>query len=287
MAKRKPKPQGKCIFCDGIGSSKEHVWSDWLKDIMPGPTAKKHVHWGYRTNYESNPPTKYSNVKNGDMNQRKVRKVCKKCNNGWMGGIVEAAKPIATAMILDQETNIDRKSQTDLSAWIALATIMAEFNDPPTAAIPVQDRQRLLENHCPPDHWSIYIGRYSGKEWFPIRHRHIGGNWHFMVPGQSPAYTSDNHGLQLTTYTLGGFLVHVFSTTDPDMRQRFDAWPHHPSLFQLWPLRESLFSPSQLSFNWPLTDYVGDSDVESLSNDFYDSAVRTLGLEFPPDAAGS
>ncbi len=28
-------PQGRCVFCGGTPVTKEHVWSDWLDEVIP------------------------------------------------------------------------------------------------------------------------------------------------------------------------------------------------------------------------------------------------------------
>jgi hypothetical protein len=121
----------RCIFCGGTGLSKEHIWSDWLGKIIPrsddhsqsiirdvpGPDRIRIVE-----------PFLYSHQ--GSMNSRKLRNVCKKCNNGWMSAIVNRAKPSAEMI-------------RDLAAWISLSSVMAEFTDLRTAVIPATDRKHL------------------------------------------------------------------------------------------------------------------------------------------------
>ena len=48
MIERTAKPvesQGRCIFCGGTGLSKEHIWSDWLKSLIPRNDAHGE-YWG-------------------------------------------------------------------------------------------------------------------------------------------------------------------------------------------------------------------------------------------------
>src|SRR5258706_16361731 len=102
MSKGKGMRRGRCALCGGSGMSKEPIWSDWLKAILPrvGTNSQTRIGMFYNqaTNVALIVPTP-TIVKQGDLHARKVRKVCKRCNSGWMSGIVGRAKPWAELLL--------------------------------------------------------------------------------------------------------------------------------------------------------------------------------------------
>lgn len=87
------KPPGKCVFCSGIGLTKEHVFSDWLKKLIPKTADQSDMFAGMHFNARAsefgfhNPPQ--IRRRQGSSQQRKKRIVCLKCNIGWMSETVE------------------------------------------------------------------------------------------------------------------------------------------------------------------------------------------------------
>src|SRR5437016_6546602 len=100
-SKKTKKVPGRCVFCDGTGLTKEHIWSDWLKDVIP-PT-EDHVNTDIVIHPDHNARvalvTPSQRKRQGGLNTRKMRNVCGGCNGGWMKTIVDRAKPFAEWMI--------------------------------------------------------------------------------------------------------------------------------------------------------------------------------------------
>ena len=85
------KPPGRCIFC---GVTQEHMWANWLRSYIPREltrhaTSVEKVH---PRNTEQNIQTR-----TGDPHSRRIKCVCRACNNGWMSRLQENAKPFLGA----------------------------------------------------------------------------------------------------------------------------------------------------------------------------------------------
>ena len=162
------QPQGKCIFCNGKGLSKEHIWSDWLKEIIPRNSAHGNSWAGawIDPKFQEFKWTKLprEESRQGPVISRKVRNVCKACNNGWISEVVNRAKPILKRLATGQALHLMDDDRSKLIAWLALSTIMQEFANPGTHVIQATDRQFLMENKSPPQQWSIWIGHYMRRE---------------------------------------------------------------------------------------------------------------------------
>src|SRR5262245_12065211 len=87
---------GRCIFCGKQGDmSKEHIWSDWLDEVIP----RGGDHFVTVTSFldaEGNSLPDLRQKRQGSVHTKKVRRVCRSCNGGWMSNIVNTAKQPAT-----------------------------------------------------------------------------------------------------------------------------------------------------------------------------------------------
>lgn len=135
---KKPKtqqPKGTCVFCGRsppeIQMSKEHIWSDWLQDVLPRYGTRTEA---FTTDLLKKPHT--IQVKQGDVSTKKVRVVCTECNGGWMSGIVNKAKPIAAKLISGEELQLDAGAQQALANWLGLAALMANQLPSPSTRFP-------------------------------------------------------------------------------------------------------------------------------------------------------
>lgn len=256
-AGRAPKTPGKCVFCGGTGVTKEHIWADWIKNVIPGSPTNTQITSYQMPDYSTK--TLYvvpaAKERQGRLDQRKIRNVCGGFNNGWMGRIVERAKPFVERMIQGMMVELDGGSQRDLATWIAIATTMGEFMDVSTAAIPPDDRRIVLTTEAPPEQWTIFLGRYSGRTWHPIRYRHIGLKFNEIdLPGPRGSNDSNPDKMQVTTYALGSLLIHAFSSTSRRKVSRFRRSAAQKNLFRLWPLRHGVL-------DWPIGPILGDDEV--------------------------
>src|SRR4051812_45409085 len=105
------KEPGRCIFCDGVGMTKEHIWSDWLNTIFSH--LDSHTQIRFRSERHTGDGkakvavvVPFIDTHQGAMTQRKVRNVCGKCNGGWMSGAVNRAKPWAELLICDKPARL-------------------------------------------------------------------------------------------------------------------------------------------------------------------------------------
>jgi hypothetical protein len=274
---RKPQEPGRCVFCNGTGLSKEHIWDNWLKDVIPAHPDRA-GHTQSRLHMLDNHSTKELYLlpsavfRQGSFCQRKLRNVCRKCNNEWMSQIVNLAKPFAKHMILDEPVELDREAQKYVAAWIAIITIMAEFTDAPTAGIPAADRTVLFETKQPPSSWVIFVAPFVGAEWSPAGYRHHGMRLKKRAkePQAGAAMKLADDTLQATTCTLGALLFHVFSSTDEGVRHIFHQVTAEGKLCRLWPISSDVI-------HWPDGPILGDAVADFIADSFcteFGKAVR-------------
>jgi len=195
-----------------------------------------------------------------------------------MSRVVERAKPHAKRVILGETFQLNREAQTDLAAWIGITTVVQEFaNRRGARRIPPKDRTALMNTETPPPTWSIWAARYAGEWWAPMGHYHIPLRY-------SKPRTDDEHNplsgeLQLTTFTLGEFLVHVFTATQAEMIEVYRSYIGRASnagkLQQLWPVVGD-------TLNWPPSSPFRDHEVDSLAFDWVEKQWGARGLPGRP-----
>jgi hypothetical protein len=255
----KLKGPGSCIFCGGSRLTKEHIFSNWLKSLLPSTDV--HTQTLADPFAKENPVTQ--KTRPGTLTQWKIRKVCAICNSGWMSQIVNRSKPFVESLILDQPIELDRQAQTSLAAWIAIATIMAEFTDSRTAAIPPGDRKILKATEQPPATWTIFAGRYRGEKFGS------GSHYRHAASGFQYAGSSQPDKFQFTTYALETFLVHAFSSTNSRlaaaMREAFSP----DKMIRIWPTADKVIS-------WPASPVIEDDHIDDLSLRGFLSLVKGM-----------
>jgi hypothetical protein len=277
------KSQGHCIFCGGTGLSKEHIWSDWLDGLIPRHD-EHGEYWGRMHRDGGSGEVEWTELpacsaRQGSVFQRKVRIVCeRRCNNGWMSCVVDRAKPHVERMILGKSFKLNRKEQTDLAAWIGVTTVIQEFaNRVGTPRIPPEDRTVLMNTEAPPLSWSIWIARYMGEWWAPMGHYHIPMSYSKRQTDGDPVPPGGE--LQLTTFTLGELLVHVFTSTQPKMIETYRSYiggaSNSAKLQQLWPIAGD-------TLVWPPSCPFQDHEVDSLAFDWVEKEWGARGLPGRP-----
>lgn len=255
--KANPKPPGKCIFCGGPGLTKRHIWADRLKRSIPRDGGSTQVlseiqiaagHAFIQPRFREH---------QGAIHSKQPRNVCKLCNGGWMRAIENAAAYFFEIMIRGGSVSLTRADQTILAAWIASTTIMGEYTDPKTQAIPPDDRRYLMDNRTPPPHWSIYIGRHNGESWKPIRYSHFGVGIAALHGNGAPELITKPN-THFTTQTLGELFIHCFGSSVPGLL-RHSADFLDPLCVPIWPVSIDVL-------RWPGDQTLNDEEANAISN---------------------
>lgn len=215
----------------------------------------------------------------GDPHSRRIKCVCRNCNNGWMGKLQEETKPFLVPMLKGNNVSFYKNGQTTLAAWVAMFVMVAEFLDRDKISISASERTWFMNKQRTPSHWRVWIGRYaqspSVQRWF----HHV-----FRFAEHEVEITADNSvslptNTQTSTILLGEYLViHVMSSAIA--RGLIRRWPLLPSvspmMCQIWPVKDRVVA-------WPPPNNLSATDVEVMANDFItrvDKVVRRRkGLE--------
>jgi hypothetical protein len=202
------KVTGKCIFCGGGSLSKEHFWPAWsVKLFPPGSHAEHYEVLVTRTEIDTLARPVEVQSRQGSTTTKKIRVVCQKCNNEWMGDIETAAKPILSRVILGRADVLDQAAQKVLAVWIALKVMVGEQNRPKDAVVTQEQRDEFKENRTIPEGMRIWIANYKGETW-RFRYRRHNATLTLPNPKVMPV---GGKNVQTTTFGFGNLLVHTMT----------------------------------------------------------------------------
>jgi hypothetical protein len=222
----------RCVFCNGSPLTEEHVLGKWSKRVVPRtmPNYKQlqAIQHATHSDFQVRPRA-------GDPRSLKVTCVCCKCNSGWMGAIQEGMKPFGIAMAQGKTIKLNPTAQLAIATWAAMITMTAEYDNPPTVAVPQDNREFFYKNKYPPPSFRIWVGHLPRKEkWINWAHHPFAiVEDDDALPGGALA----NLNSVTSTHVLGEFFVHIMSCPDLSILRRWQLPSSLSSrLIQIWPL---------------------------------------------------
>lgn len=109
-----------CAFCGAAGSSREHVWPQWIRKHAYEVVGVDHdnVARYWTTMQRPGQATVKLSKKVGNGRLSLVgRHVCKQCNEGWMSSLEMRVAPLLRPMIEGEPTEIGPEGVRVLRAW--------------------------------------------------------------------------------------------------------------------------------------------------------------------------
>jgi hypothetical protein len=243
------------------------MWANWLRAYIPR-TLDHHTVALTKVALKSNDQT--FKRQTGDPHSRRIKCVCRDCNNGWMGKLQEDAKPFLVPILEGRSATLKRNGQIIMAAWAAMMIMVAEHLDIQMVAIPAADRRWLRNNLRPPSHWRIWIGRHAA-----VSHPLFTHNVVSMVPEKEieriglEAPVAPN--TQTSTILLGKHLIiHVMSSAVA--RHIIRRWKlpvtFASSLTQIWPIISA-------EVIWPpIGDVLLDTAIDTIAQQFFRAGDR-------------
>lgn len=256
-----------CVFCGGaVKMTNEHVWGRWLKQYVK-QDMRKHSLGVSVVNRLGIPNEESSYIRAGDPLGSKVKVVCETCNNTWLSGIQDTAKPYLLPLIKGEPTVLGHDGQHVVATWATMATMTAEFllRDPVDRVVTQSERTVFMDTRAPNSDWRIWLGRYRRVRWL--------GQWvHTSIPvfdaaevAKAEAAGRPQCNMQTSTFVVGELYVHVFSGAHADFVRDWH-WKTAPRaramLAPLWPPRHDFIA-------WPING-ISDHEAIAYSKAFFD-----------------
>jgi hypothetical protein len=218
--------------------------------------------------------------RSGSSRTRKHRVVCTRCNNEWMSRLESEVKPFLLSLLHGEVLTLAEDDQNTLANWITAKTIIAEFDDAPSAATTKEERTTFFETRSPLPNWRIWIGTYAGDGEGQWRNRYLHHGLDVASRTEYPYSGKRRKNTQITTFVGEKLLVHVFSSS---FRA---AIPHDLDAPSKALLRQ--VHPFEKSFDWPTAPPISNDDAERIGHWLLDLLpkmdVATIEPIFDPNA---
>jgi hypothetical protein len=255
------KGKRKCVFCGGRVSGKgEHVWPDWLREIVPGhrPGARWRVERRVR-----GPHNKPRNWNFGVVPYtERVKCVCGDCNNHWMSNLETDVSAHLKPPIQNRPLRLNDGGQQLVATWVGLRAVILDRTFGGDNTIPQEVLDWLYEHRergkrRPPNGCGVWLGAYTNPGEHAPQHR---GN---SLRGQLKSEELDlaNPNGFDATFTVG-YLVAKIVWIEPGVGNgdfqpstSFDG-----RLAQIWPKRGLAV--------WPPPKYLSPAGVLGLADVF-------------------
>ena len=235
-----PKP---CIFCGQFGDkSREHFYPNWVASHV---TQKQPAHHTLTTSTAKGfaPAQVTREVKReGNLVTRKLRVVCRSCNNGWMSKLEETAKPILLRGFSAQPFSFSQSEQDILCRWACLKALVAENSEPELATTPHADRRDFFETQIPPPYFRIALGIHTTTFQTLCVRRAMTISFSNVI--QPPLLDGLIKNTQLLTFIFGTLVFQVLAARVTKFNLLQDAAP--PGLTVIYPSRGSPLVSSSL-----------------------------------------
>ena len=117
-----------CLFCENSADSLEHVLPQWLlRALAPDSAGRMPAKSGFFHEFDG-----YSMTRDLDSLSFKTRRVCAKCNNGWMAELEGDVQLFLSPLVEDAAADFPSSSITRLqenaeclSVWLAKTALLA------------------------------------------------------------------------------------------------------------------------------------------------------------------
>lgn len=264
MPRRLPKPPKKiqfarkCIFCEtNNANSREHFYSEWMHDLLPvGPQGT------YSGDFiDQHPKTKEvtrhdRRVKPGELYTKKMKVVCRACNNEWMSGIEEAAKPILEPLIKGEKITLGAAQLEVLAKWATLKTIVCEHDVRGVEVTPQHDRTVFMAEGAIPPYFNIYLLSHESESRIGyVRTSHAVS----LSPGEPiPPLDGRKKNTQQISVTLGQIMLHINAA-------RVDGFSIEGRLEMPAVVGRRIWPPNVVPMTWPSEPVLTNKQMRELA----------------------
>ena len=154
--------------------------------------------------------------RHGNLVNKKVKAVCKTCNNGWMSKAEMAAKEPLIRLMHRLAHTFSADDQDALARWIMIKLFVMEWDKPASPAFTQETRDafynggRYREGKLPENLFIDLLAYEGGGIWTAAFHRQA-----IWIGDEGGAPTPDSEGFvlrntQSVTFGIGYLTVHVF-----------------------------------------------------------------------------
>jgi hypothetical protein len=231
---KKMKRQRTCIFCNKKGDiSKEHFWPQWLGKYFPQTSSERYISEFFEGEAKAPKLLQNRTERQGKVITKKIRVVCKQCNNEWMSAVEEKVKPIIVSILEGSSHKLNRDQIATLSFWATVKAIVGEHAEDKMALTPSTERYLIYKHHTIPDYFRIFLGMHA-SETKAAYSRHSATISLIKDGLHPPSLPPDvRRNIQTVTFLVGPLLLHVVAVRVAGFN--IDGILNSRLLVRLWP----------------------------------------------------
>jgi hypothetical protein len=223
----------KCVFCERDVATLEHIYAEWLSEIVPGEGEMVHERGPVFPPGDDGGET----WRHPRLFTLTVRATCEDCNTGWMNRLEERVKPLITLPIQgERQTLKTGVEQTSVAAWAFKTALMLDCaQQKGVRHVPRQHYRYLYHFRHPPPNVHVRLlpyGFHEGQEYHPawVKRTRLTVNSGF---GDFKGYSF--------TFSVGHLVFQVFGVLSPQefnvrRNTRRPDGTEIDFLRQIWPL---------------------------------------------------
>jgi hypothetical protein len=182
-----------------------------------------------------------------------------------MSRLQTRVKPHLVPLIEGRWSVLTDEAQATLAAWATLFSIVHEYADPPTAAVPQEQRSLFMERQAPPPGWTIWMGyvQLDGRHPGTANHHGCVGISTYPDGLPKPLY------FQSTGFTVGTvFFQTVLFSESSGIQYDPDAVANECDLRTIHPFRGAIdLAPRVL--NWQALEGISNAFAHALGMPFF------------------
>jgi hypothetical protein len=154
-----------CIFCGAKADSKEHIFPDWINQLI------------LTTDFEGMAFT----IERGKLIEQRTHRACKAahvsarivcgdCNHGWMSNLEGAARPLLGPLMVGEQTRLTTEQQLLAAHWAVKTAMVGEAIQYHRNSFSQEDRDIVRGQGRPPLRARVSIAAYAMDEPFATQY---------------------------------------------------------------------------------------------------------------------
>lgn len=234
----------KCIFCETKNAnSREHFYPEWMHDLLPTGPQGSYTGDLIDAHPKSRVITRQDRrVKPGELYSKKMKVVCKVCNNEWMSAIEMAAKPYLRHIVAGEGITLGAPQLETIARWAVLKTLISEHDQRGIEVTPQEDRTSFMAHGTIPDYFNVYLLSHAS----PSRIGYVRNSYTVSLTREGPQPPLDDlqKNTQVVSIILGSAML--FVTAARVYGFRVEDRLHMPVVVgrRIWP-------PNVAPLEWP------------------------------------
>jgi hypothetical protein len=117
-----------CIFCGSTPTTREHIWADWARGLLPESSGyQQWVFKGRRGSKVLSREKMYN--RQGAVRTLTVKRLCEPCNSLWRGKEEERLKPLLTDLFNGAQIALTQRNQEELTEYLTAKILTIDWLD--------------------------------------------------------------------------------------------------------------------------------------------------------------